>query len=183
MACEWANVQVHFVKVKVPGGQAQTLGRLVDTTGAAWFSVRQAGKLLLGESGSNANRLRCRLRHAMWVTRSATQEEARLLSKANVVHGHAPLLANPGDLADVLLSLGVSSDIADCVREEHAHQLVKSLPFECGCCLSGEGGAKWQKERRDGGGRERRERKRDKRQEYALSHSLAPCIMSTPPGL
>jgi hypothetical protein len=91
------------------------LGRLVDASEEAWYIIDQASNELGKHLQHTPLESRCR----KWDLRRATQDETKLLRKANVVlHGRAPLLASPDNFQEALWKLGLSLEPPRRVHEE-----------------------------------------------------------------
>jgi hypothetical protein len=99
----------------MPDGGFRTLGRLVATSGEAWFSIRQASNLLDQHQEQTPFQEYCKKGEL----RPATPEETRVLKKAKVVTwGRAPLLASTEALQQALWQLGSSLEPPGCVHED-----------------------------------------------------------------
>jgi hypothetical protein len=122
------QAKVGLVKIKARDGRVGTLGRIVDASGTAWFSVRQASRLLLSKEDIKNNRLACLCKKGL---RRASPEEALALRNAKVVSpaGKAPALTTAPCLMDALRHLRVSAEIAEGACEERAPVLVWSSVF------------------------------------------------------
>jgi hypothetical protein len=109
----------------------RTLGRLIDSlTNESWYSVRQAGDVLLGEKVKGYSQLKYQCQMLMTLRR-ATTEETWVMWKAKMVRsaGRQTTLTTAAGLKEALHNLMLHVDIPGSHDEQASPQV---LPYTFG---------------------------------------------------